>query len=107
MCAHTRMFRNAGTLLMRVFGFVVLLAVVGSTGDAPAQTVEQRALIGRLQQGNTPCNPASADRASQENCSRRAVAREVGRQQGYCWSEPGSAGKSGPVMRCDPAKRQP
>ena len=101
------MFRNAGTLLMRMIGLLVLVSLAGGAMQAQAQTVEQRALIGRLQQGNTPCNPASADRASQENCSRRAVAREVGRQQGYCWLEPRSASNNGPVTRCDPAKRQP
>jgi|GEM_PF-2507607 hypothetical protein len=92
---------------MRIITFLVLLTVIVFTQESTSQTVEQRALIGRLQQGNVPCNPASADRASQENCSRRAVAREVGRQQGYCWSEPRSASNTGPVMRCDPAKRQP
>jgi hypothetical protein len=92
---------------MRITVIIALLTVPFSTVDTMAQTVEQRALIGRLQQGNTPCNPAAMDRASQENCSRRAVAREVGKQQGYCWTEPRSASNNGPIMRCDPTKRQP
>ncbi len=92
---------------MRIAGLVVLVATLGLAMDAEAQTVEQRALIGRLQQGNTPCNPTAMDRASQENCSRRALAREVGRQQGYCWLEPRSASNNGPIMRCDPNKRLP
>jgi hypothetical protein len=92
---------------MRLSVLLVLLAGLASGMAAMAQTVDQRALIGRLQQGNTPCNPAAVDRASQENCSRRAVAREVGRQQGYCWLEPRSASNNGPIMRCDPNKRQP
>ena len=92
---------------MRMTGLLMMATLCCGAIGAQAQTVEQRALIGRLQQGNTPCNPASAYRASQEDCSRRAVAREVGRQQGYCWLEPRSASNNGPVMRCDPAKRQP
>lgn len=70
-----------------------------------AQTVEQRVLIGRLQQGNTPCNPGSGDPRAMEDCSRRALARELGKQQGFCWTEPRSASNNGPIMRCDPKKR--
>ena len=92
---------------MRLAELLVLLLGLSAGTAATAQSVEQRALIGRLQQGNTPCNPAGGDRASQENCSRRALAREVGKQQGYCWLEPRSASNNGPIMRCDPTKRQP
>ncbi len=92
---------------MRLIGLLVLLLVLGAGTAATAQTVEQRALIGRLQQGNTACNPVATDRTSQENCSRRALAREVAKQQGYCWLEPRSASNNGPIMRCDPNKRQP
>ena len=92
---------------MRLAELLVLLLGLSAGTAATAQSVEQRALIGRLPQGNTPCNPAGGDRASQENCSRRAVAREVGRQQGYCWAEPRSASNNGPIIRCDPNKRQP
>ena len=39
---------------MRITVIIALLTVPFSTVDTMAQTVEQRALIGRLQQGNTP-----------------------------------------------------
>lgn len=88
--------------------FMTAVAILCSFGPkARAQTPEQRALIGRLQQGNTPCDPTSRDPAMMQACSNRAIAREVGRQQGFCWSEPRSAQAGGPVMRCTPQNRQP
>jgi hypothetical protein len=94
---------------MRQTGLIMLILSLCSllTGLALAQTPDQRALIGRLQQGNAPCDPTSRDPAMMRVCSNRAVAREVGRQQGYCWSEPRTATSGSPVMRCDPNKRQP
>jgi surface antigen len=91
---------RAALLTIPLIGLAVVLAI-----PAKAQTPEQRALIGRLQQGNTPCNPGAGDQRSMEDCSRRALAREIGKQQGYCWTEPRSASNNGPIMRCDPKKR--
>ena len=61
---------------------------------APAQTAEERARISRLQAARTPCSAQPTTEQERVACSQRALAREVGRQDGYCWSAPDQANQS-------------
>ena len=70
---------------------------------ASAQSPEERARIGRLQSAQTPCSAQPATDAERLACSQRALAREIGRQDGYCWTEPNQNTNS-PAFRCEPRR---
>lgn len=67
--------------------------------DAQAQTAEERARIGRLHSGRTACPAQPVTQEEQLACSQRAMAREISKQDGYCWSAPNQTTNSLPY-RC-------
>ena len=72
---------------------------------AQAQSPEERARIGRLQSAQAPCPPQPATDAERLACSQRTMAREIGRQEGYCWTEPSQQTNS-PAYRCEPRRNR-
>ena len=72
---------------------------------AQAQSSEERARIGRLQSAQTPCPPQPATDAERMACSQRAMAREIGRQDGYCWPQP-NQGTNSPAYLCEPRRNR-
>ena len=75
-------------------------SLLGST-TAQAQTSEERARIGRLQSARTPCPAQPTTPEERMACSQRALAREIGRQDGYCWTAPDQTTQS-LAYRCAP-----
>ena len=72
---------------------------------AQAQSMDERARIGRLQSAQSPCPTQPSTDAERYACSQRAMAREIGRQDGYCWTEPNQASNS-PSYRCEPRRNR-
>lgn len=72
---------------------------------AQAQSMDERARIGRLQSAQSPCPTQPSTDAERYACSQRAMAREIGRQDGYCWTEPNLASNS-PAYRCEPRRNR-
>ena len=72
---------------------------------AQAQSIDERARIGRLQSAQAPCPTQPSTDAERYACSQRAMAREIGRQDGYCWTEPNQASNS-PAYRCEPRRNR-
>jgi hypothetical protein len=72
---------------------------------AQAQSMDERARIGRLQSAQSPCPTQPSTDAERYACSQRAMAREIGRQDGYCWTEPNQASNS-PAYRCEPRRNR-
>ena len=70
-----------------------------------AQSMDERARIGRLQSAQAPCPTQPSTDAERYACSQRAMAREIGRQDGYCWAEPNQASNS-PAYRCEPRRNR-
>ena len=72
---------------------------------AQAQSMDERARIGRLQSAQAPCPTQPSTDTERYACSQRAMAREIGRQDGYCWTEPNQASNS-PAYRCEPRRNR-
>lgn len=75
------------------------LMLLAFGADAQAQTAEERARIGRLHSGRTACPAQPITQEEQLACSQRAMAREISKQDGYCWSAPNQTTNSLPY-RC-------
>ena len=106
------MFRDESTLLMRHLAWplpkqlpaLVLFSLLACL-PAQAQSMDERARIGRLQSAQAPCPAQPSTDAERYACSQRAMAREIGRQDGYCWTEPNQASNS-PAYRCEPRRNR-
>ena len=83
----------------RKTALVLALMLLAFGTHARGQTAEERARIGRLQSGRTACPAQPATQEEQLACSQRAMAREISKQDGYCWSAPNQSGNSLPY-RC-------
>jgi len=83
---------------------LMLFSLLGCL-PAQAQSMDERARIGRLQSAQAPCPTQPSNDAERYACSQRAMAREIGRQDGYCWTEPNQASNS-PAYRCEPRRNR-
>jgi hypothetical protein len=82
---------------------ILTLLILGGScfGTASGQTAEEQARIGRLQAARTPCPAQPVTQEERMACSQRAMAREIGKQDGYCWSVPDQTTQS-LAYRCAP-----
>ena len=96
MCPHACLIRLA------LLGFALL-----SPGQfvALAQSPEERARIGRLQQAQQPCPAQPRTEAERLACQTRAITRELGHQDGFCWPAPNQTQNS-PAYLCDSKRRR-
>lgn len=92
---HLALLLQSALLVLALFDY----------GTAFGQSAEERARIGRLLSAQTPCPAQPATDAERMACSQRAMAREISRQEGYCWSMPDQTGQS-LAYRCDPRRQK-
>lgn len=85
-------------------GVLVLLSLI-ACHPAQAQSMDERARMGRLQSAQSPCPAQPSTDAERYACSQRAMAREIGRQDGYCWTGPSQTSES-PAYRCEPRRNR-